>query len=221
MRHATEPPRPLSDFLPDVPDGLQNVMNWLLAKDPNQRYATPERAAQALNLFLRNTPPSRPPPPPVPAYVRWLETSPDADPGRPVPTTTNIPVGRLEPVARKTEAPRPAKPPTATAPALPPDTGVPLAAPAAPMATIAASGLVLANFDVELVSVPQPKNSRDEPRGLLELNRRDAIMLAAGGVLVSFAVLAGWGLNKLLRHEPPEQKPEQHVPEKGAGDTEG
>ena len=68
MRHATEPPRPLTDFLPEVPDGLQNVLNWMLAKDPAHRYATPERAAQALNLFLRNTPPTRPAPLPVPAY---------------------------------------------------------------------------------------------------------------------------------------------------------
>ena len=58
MRHATEQPRLLTDFLSEVPDGLQNVMNWMMAKDPAQRYATPERAAQALNLFLRNTPAS-------------------------------------------------------------------------------------------------------------------------------------------------------------------
>src|SRR5205823_1035066 len=57
MRHATEPPRPLSDFLADVPAGLQEVMNWLLAKDPAQRYPTPERAAQALNLLLRSSAP--------------------------------------------------------------------------------------------------------------------------------------------------------------------
>ena len=37
MRHATEQPRPLTDFLSEVPDGLQNVMNWMMAKDPAQR----------------------------------------------------------------------------------------------------------------------------------------------------------------------------------------
>jgi serine/threonine protein kinase len=208
MRHATEPPRPLSEYLPEVPDGLQNVMSWLLAKDPAQRYATPERAAQALNLFLLNTPPSRPSPPPAPAYVRWLETSPDADPGRPAPAPANIPVGRLEPVGRKAEAPRPAKAPTAVATPLPPNAGIPMGLPAAPAAAV--PGVVLANFDVELVSVPLPGKRDDRPRGLLELNRRDAIMLVAGGVLVSFAVLAGWGLNRALRREPPpEQTPPQ------------
>src|SRR5215213_6530047 len=59
MRHATEPPRPLADFLSEVPAGLQDVMNWLLAKDPAQRYPTPERAAQALSVLLRHAPPAR------------------------------------------------------------------------------------------------------------------------------------------------------------------
>jgi serine/threonine protein kinase len=219
MRHATEAPRPLSDFLPEVPDGLQNVMNWMLSKDPAQRYATPERAAQALNLFLLNTPPSRPAPPPVPAYMRWLETSPEADPGRPAPALANIPVGRLESTGRKPEPARPSKPPTATAPALP--AGIPVAMPAVPVPAPAAPGITLANFDVELVSVPPRKDG--EARGLLELNRRDAIMLVAGGVLVAIAVLAGWGLHQALRHQPPPetQQAPPATPEKGTGPNEG
>src|SRR5262249_33819319 len=59
MRHATEPPRPLSDFMSPVPDGLQNVLNWMMAKDPAQRYPTPERVAQALQVLLAERPPGR------------------------------------------------------------------------------------------------------------------------------------------------------------------
>src|SRR5262249_41656111 len=95
MRHATEPPKPLADFVSNVPDGLQNVINWMLAKDPAQRYATPERAGQALNLLLRNTPPPpKPSPPVVPAYSKWLESSPDADTGKPATAIANIPIGK-------------------------------------------------------------------------------------------------------------------------------
>lgn len=47
VRHATESARPLAEFNPEVPDGLQQIVNWMMAKDPAQRYATPERAAQA------------------------------------------------------------------------------------------------------------------------------------------------------------------------------
>ena len=46
IRHATEPPRPLKEFNPAIPDGLQPIVNWMLAKDPAGRYPTPERAAR-------------------------------------------------------------------------------------------------------------------------------------------------------------------------------
>jgi|SRR5262245_3239282 len=160
MRHATEPPRPLSDFLSEVPAGLQDVMNWLLAKDPAQRYPTPERAAQALSVFLRG-PTS---PKSVPATIQVEAVSAPAK---------GIATGRLETPGRKSG---------------------PLAVPAP-------------EIDVEVVSVPPPEPARradDEPRGWLELNRRDAVMLIAGGVLTSLALLSGWGLSRLFRREPPD-----------------
>ena len=52
IRHATEPPPLLKDSNPAVPDGLQQITAWMLAKDPAQRYPSPERAAQALQVFL-------------------------------------------------------------------------------------------------------------------------------------------------------------------------
>jgi serine/threonine protein kinase len=52
IRHATETPKPLKVFNPAVPDGLQQIVNWMMAKEAAQRYPTPERAAQALQVFL-------------------------------------------------------------------------------------------------------------------------------------------------------------------------
>ncbi len=52
IRHATETARPLKELNPAVPDGLQQIVNWMMAKEPAQRYPTPERAAQALQVFL-------------------------------------------------------------------------------------------------------------------------------------------------------------------------
>jgi serine/threonine protein kinase len=52
VRHATEEPRPLCDFDPQAPDGLEQILGWMLAKDPARRYPTPERAAQALQVYL-------------------------------------------------------------------------------------------------------------------------------------------------------------------------
>jgi serine/threonine protein kinase len=52
MRHASEPVPTLSKFNPEVPEGLQQIVNWMMAKDPARRYPTPVRAAQALQVFL-------------------------------------------------------------------------------------------------------------------------------------------------------------------------
>jgi serine/threonine protein kinase len=174
MRHATEPPRPLSDFLQDVPEGLQTAMNWLLAKDPAQRYPTPERAAQALSLFLRDVAAPRPA---APEYLEAVKVAEAAPPPA-------IPLGKLESPGRKSAtAPPPASVPTAREP----------------------------EIDVELVSVPSPTRTRDE-RGWLELNRRDAVMLVVGGLLVSLALLAGWGLYRVLRVEPTVESPPVEPP---------
>jgi hypothetical protein len=76
---------------------------------------------------------------------------------------------------------------------------------------------------VELVSVPPPGPARGraeaEPRGWLELNRRDAVMLVAGGVLTSLALLSGWGLSRWLRREPPPDPATQ--PQKSGEPPEG
>src|SRR5262245_42644400 len=193
MRHATEQPKPLSDFLSPVPDGLQNVLNWMMAKDATQRYATPDRAAQAVKLFLQHTPANKPAKAPVPAYVKWLESSPDADPGRAPVIPANIPMGKLETPGRKAEPAKPAE----------------IRKPAAPVAA-APQDAPSPRIDVELIPIPPPAASRqdeEESRGLLELNRRDGVMLVAGGLLVALAILAGWGLSQLFRREPPPENP--------------
>ncbi|HKB03466.1 MAG TPA: serine/threonine-protein kinase [Gemmataceae bacterium] len=193
MRHATEPPRPLSDFLSQVPDGLQNVLNWMMAKDPAQRYPTPDRAAQALQLFLRNTPAPASAPSPLPAFVKWLESGGEPETAKPV----GIPVGKLEPSSpRRSEPPRPPEPRKAV-----PVPAIPVGSP--PVA--------VADFDVELVSVPDPRRSGDQ-HGLLELNRRDAIMLATGGTLVFAAIAAGWGLSRVLRRQPTQDSQQSPPP---------
>jgi serine/threonine protein kinase len=193
MRHATEPARPLSDFMPHVPDGLQNVLSWMMAKDPNQRYATPERAATALQLCLRNAPGPAPGrnEGPVPAYVQYLESTGDFEPGRPAPTPpppTNIPVGRLETPGRR--------PVAGTAPA------VPLAAPAAPVAVPAQAAYVEAGYDVDLIPIDEVGPRREPSRGALDLNRREAVAACAGGGIVLAALLLGYGVSRLLRREP-------------------
>jgi serine/threonine protein kinase len=204
MRHATEPPRALADFLPDVPAGLQNVMNWMLAKDPGQRYATPEKAAAALNLFLKNTHVGRPAAGPNPEFMKWLEESGESGTKPTSALPANIPVGRLEPI-RPSERRKSGHVPVPAAPVL-----APTPPPARPAPVV-----VPLDIDVELVSIPLPA-SADDRRGLLELSRRDVIMLCGGGAMVLGAILAGYGLSRALRKEPPAaEPPEPNAPKEG------
>jgi eukaryotic-like serine/threonine-protein kinase len=78
IRHATEPAKPLKEYNVAVQDGLQQIVDWMMAKDSAQRYPTPERAAQALEVFLAagaegtsklETDPK------MRSYLQWLETS--------------------------------------------------------------------------------------------------------------------------------------------------
>jgi hypothetical protein len=75
IQHATEAPRPVKDLDREIPDGLQQVLDRMLAKDPAKRYPTPAQAAQALQVFLSGggPPPGTPPEPHMPAYKQWLE----------------------------------------------------------------------------------------------------------------------------------------------------
>jgi serine/threonine protein kinase len=52
IRHATEPPRPLREFVPAVPDDLQRALDAMMAKQAEGRFPTPLAAAEALAPLL-------------------------------------------------------------------------------------------------------------------------------------------------------------------------
>ncbi|VTR97639.1 serine/threonine-protein kinase [Tuwongella immobilis] len=253
LRHATEPLRPLSDFINPVPDGLQQVLNWMMAKDPNQRYPTPERAAQALQIFLMSSPGASPMSAmPSTLYTQALQsgqhtggvspavrmaaiggplgdantsmrssrqtaavTTSGATGANPVPSgTTRLPVPK----------PAPANAPTMQGiPELDAE-GIPVGKLAGDTKKVRTSGATPRrkasdgtgespamvrpeDVDVELIPIPPPEGavSREE-RPLTELDRRDIIMLAAGGGGVLFAILSGYALAQLVRRkEPPAE----------------
>ncbi len=82
LRHATEGAPPIRALNPQVPDGLQQILDWMLAKDLARRYPTAERAAQALEVFLLSRAgPAAAVSPQKAAYLRWLESQEAAAPG--------------------------------------------------------------------------------------------------------------------------------------------
>lgn len=55
LRHATEPPRLLGEFVADIPSELQQIVSRLLEKDPKKRYDSAEEVATALEAFEPET----------------------------------------------------------------------------------------------------------------------------------------------------------------------
>jgi len=187
LRHASETPRPLTDFTPEVPGALQVVVSTMLAKDPNQRYQTPDQAAQALRSLIGNPPDSQGDS--LATYTTWLEGQPPKSTmrvpvARPAPgdeLTHEIPTGKLAPDKRRKETPtRPSK---SQRPAPP---------------------VVIEEIDVELVPVLPPP---PEPviRPFTDLDRRDVIMLSTGGGGVLLAIIIGMILASLFKRKDPEK----------------
>ncbi len=114
VRHATETPKPLQQLNPAIPDGLQQIVNYMIAKQASQRYPSPERAAQALQIFLMadaQAPRALEEPPQLRNYLTWLETS-DPNRGTPLKPAFNpaLPAGKnlASPPSPKT-APQPVR----------------------------------------------------------------------------------------------------------------
>jgi serine/threonine protein kinase len=138
VRHAMEPPRPLREFVPEIPPMLQAVMDTLLAKQPDQRYATPAAADAALQPLL-STRGARPALARLtPAYKAWLESESSLELAPPPQGAkgTSGDVQHRSSVVRKAAtdtAPKPILPPESPPAAIPPAGNVqPLAVPSIP-----------------------------------------------------------------------------------------
>jgi serine/threonine protein kinase len=108
LRHATEEVPPIRALEPAVPEGLQQAINRMAAKDPQQRYPTPLAAAQALQPYLPHQ--SLPGPPQIEArlqsYLNWVEQHGEDD-AEPAATEPRGPVSgyQLQPLPESAEAP--------------------------------------------------------------------------------------------------------------------
>ncbi len=156
IRHATEAPKPLTDFVPNLPVGLGQIVAWMMAKQPENRYPTPARAAQALEAFLMVTASDgaqAEESPQMKRYLTYLEMSEkrSADAAVPPPSKAPVLAGKsaLNPVTPPA-APKPGAIPEASmaapkrkrrtgvkmpeaAPTSPAHVPIPTAAPIAPL----------------------------------------------------------------------------------------
>jgi hypothetical protein len=221
IRHATEQPKPLKASNPAVPDGLQQIVNWMLAKDPGQRYPTPERAAQAMQMFLAAGAESITPEadPKMKKYLTFLEidtaetekkakdaAAAHAKPGTAVAGTSAAATGKESAKQRnpdpqrkhamsKRERKRARK--SAAALTLGGDKAHPAPKTASPAPPV---------FDVELVALPGVPGAPGGKTLSLPLTRRDLAMFLFGvgtvviGVLITVGIMASLGM--FSRKEP-------------------
>jgi serine/threonine protein kinase len=236
LKHATERPPLLSSIVSDVPVGLQSLMDAMLAKFPDDRYATPAAAADALKAFLTPTGAAPSSAAMVPAFKEWLETESHLEMPKivPPPTAPNKP--NPMPQVAGVVKPGTAAPPSLVMTAAPtkesaiqrnPGQRAAPAHPARPFPVAAARPPALTRppaaeeVDVELVTnfdpdpYPLPVAPQvqivtvKENRPLWEFDRRDWIMLAAGAVGVLTAVGIGFGLARLVRKKTEETPAEE------------
>jgi serine/threonine protein kinase len=218
VRHATEAPRPVRELNPSVPDGLQQILNWMLAKDPAQRYPTPERAAQALQVFLvagSEQPRALEAEPQMRKFLTWLETGNGEGPPTATPVGSSQPpaatpaLAGVAPAAGPAKGPANPRPPAQPAPAKG-DKAAPKPKPTAQTpvpptrkqhgrkhkrrksalhrAAQAAPALESQQFDVELVPITGPVMAQPAPAPGWKPNRRDWVMLGIGA---GAAIVAG------------------------------
>jgi serine/threonine protein kinase len=217
MRHATEAPQPLHELNPAVPEGLQQIVDWMMAKDPAARYPTPERAAQALQVFLsaRAEAPARPEPK-MQAYLEWLDTqSGEAD----LPAAVAVPVAApvaaedadVIPLPEATSAQRPAKSPATKSrrpPSPPPPAKKRQPEPARPKRK------ARRGEDDDDDEEDDKKGGKRTERGTL--TRRDWILLGVGGAVIGGGLLVAgalvYGLTRLLRPKTPPTSLEEEPP---------
>src|SRR5205814_5188290 len=85
---------PLRQFNDQIPDGLQQIVNFMMAKEAAQRYPTPDRVARALQLFL---------PPPETAPEPAASAKKEAKPAK---APAELPVGKIVSEPKKAEKPK-------------------------------------------------------------------------------------------------------------------
>jgi serine/threonine protein kinase len=187
VRHATEAPRKLSGFKGSIPPGLQQVVERMMAKDPCDRYPTPERAGHALQVFAgaNETPAPGDVEPAMRHYLDWLakEATPSSatDPGSTDPTVEKpgknndlMPVPEVAPGPDSTSSP-------------------PLAVEEAASVPASARPEKASSVDIDVELQPQS----DGAISLLRLSRRDFLMLGIGAASILLAVFCGWLLAKI------------------------
>ncbi len=217
IRHASETPKPLKEFNPAVPDGLQQIVSWMMAKDPAKRYPTPERAAQALQVFLASE--AMPLDTPeadanMRSFLTWLEGGDEASakPAAPPAPLKAAPVAPVQPPrAAPVTVARPA--PVVAAPTARPAKPSPVARPdgdkrdsrksrrrgGKPVPEAVPLAKHEGTIDVELLPAQPAIRKTASAQFLTQITRRDFVVFGLGAGSVLLAIFLGWLVALVVR----------------------
>jgi serine/threonine protein kinase len=194
LRHATETPRALTDFGIEVPNGLQQVVGTLLARDPTLRYPTARRAAEALQAVVvtpvelegASTTSA------LDAFVKWLETDSNVDVAPPLLPQTFPAVAPSASSSRRSARRR-------TGEVQPAPVGRPTAPP--PLDSVTSQPPAPRPLDPVTSQTPGQRLPERWPEvpAWLRLNRRDWLLVGAGAGGILVLELLGWLVSLLFR----------------------
>jgi eukaryotic-like serine/threonine-protein kinase len=216
VRHATETPEPIARLRPEAPSFLQRVLDRMLAKNPADRFSTPELALAALRDRTED------PTMAVPIYAeqpaakigggRAPDENPfDFDPAESYPPTRPLPSVDSPPAqaAIRTQHESntmpsdtgdirvtPRSEPTAVRHRAADEFAEAQTKPAQPALKPARKSKPEPHIDVELIA----PNAAPPPASGHGLTRRDALMLAIGGASVLVVFLIGGLISWLFHH---------------------
>jgi serine/threonine protein kinase len=207
VKHATAPVTPVRELVPEVPAGLSAAVDRLLAKKPDDRPQSPAEAAELVAPFLPQQAARAEAAEVLPAYKEWLETESAMEmPGEVMKAAAAAPATPLAVAKPVTPAPPPVPVASAAVPvaarksaAEPKPAARPAAVVVVPTPVVPAAA---AEINVELVTIPDhdhddDDDDDDEPRGLLDFDRRDWVMLGAGGFLMLLAIGIGYAVTRI------------------------
>jgi serine/threonine protein kinase len=191
VRHATETPLPLRTLNPAIPEALQPILDRMLAKEPDQRYATPQEAANALRAYLLAKPPRD-------------RAMPAARVGRDPKKSQSQPRTDSARSTGSQNAPPSSSPAAPSSRAAPPRVAVPVVAAAVSPASSRQGPAPDVSADVELVTNLVVEETRT-PGPTAEWGRREWLIFAFGTAAGGGTVAALGGLGflgaKLLRRQ--------------------
>lgn len=205
VRHATETAKPLQQFNPAIPDGLQQIVGYMIAKQAAQRYPTPERAAQALQMFLEadsEAPRETDEAPQMRKFLTWLETAAPNEPAAPAtpvgqvsnpsyaPAKPSAPLAVAKPIAKAAAPPTPVPAARAGAEMRKGKQARAPKHPEAPPAPTPPPEFNPDEFDVELVTIPGATEPGAAPKKTLGLTRREWLLVGMiAGALTAVLLL--------------------------------